>query len=72
MNITPATHPLAPEPRHEDGKWLPWRRPRTYLQLLAVLVVHRHGDLHVLGRGLAALVELPLDQSDVDVVPHVP
>lgn len=42
-----------------------------HLQFLAVLVVHRHGHLHVLGRRLVAFIEISLDQSHVDVIPHV-
>lgn len=42
-----------------------------HLQFLAVLVEYRHGDLHVLGRSLAAFIEISLDQSHVDVIPHV-
>lgn len=43
----------------------------SHLQFLAVLIVHRHGHLYVLGCGFAAFVEISLDQSHVDVIPHV-
>lgn len=45
--------------------------PHSYLQFFAVLIINRHGDLHVFGRGLAPLVKVPENQSQVDVVPHV-
>lgn len=42
-----------------------------YLQFLAVLIVNGHGHLHVLGRCLTAFIEIPMDQSHIDVVPHI-
>lgn len=42
-----------------------------HLQFLAVLVINRHGHLHVLGCGLAAFIKISLDQSHIDVVPHI-
>lgn len=46
--------------------------PQSYLQLLAVLVVNRHGHLNVFGRRLIPFVKIPLNQSHVDVIAHIP
>lgn len=45
--------------------------PRPYLQFLSVLIVNRHDHLHVLVRGLVSFVEIPLNQSHVDVIAYV-
>ena len=45
--------------------------PNSYLQFLAIFVIHGHGDLHILGGGLAALVKLALDQGHIDVIAHI-
>lgn len=45
--------------------------PRPYLQFLSVLIVNRHDHLHVLVCGLVSFVEIPLNQSHVDVVAYV-
>lgn len=47
------------------------RQRPSYLLQVPILVMHRHGDLDVLGGFLLALVKLPLDQGDVDVIPNV-
>lgn len=43
----------------------------AYLQGVALLVTHRHGHLHVLGRLLFPFVKLPVDQGDVNVVANI-